>query len=600
MDNREFRSLQSRNNIINSTLFVFILAGLATSLYFAWDMYMDTRDNLRIIVTRFWDFDMKKSADSSIIEKIIREKIKKSLPARINKGIMRHVYVKTYDDALDVYNKTGKRVDIVISGEVNEPAGKGKKNTCKIFIMDGGFKDTYRDLKQLREFKVAEIEKNMQVISFAFTSEKDLSEGLNWLYALALYKKHNYETAIKYLKDVYTAPAYFYRGNCYFLLGMKGAAIQNYETAIEKDDLFSDAYANLAVLYDVSGFYRQAQYYAAGALLIDNKNFYGYYTLGLIFLENENYELAENILKQAAGIKPDSAGVFIDLGIACEKQKKYNEALAFLSKARRLNKKDPDVYYQAGVVYKEMKKYKKALKYLGIAISIEPEHAKALNTAGDIFEEQDKNETAVKFYELALKAEPDFEPAYINLGLIYKKMRQYDKAIAFLSKIIKIKPGLAQAYHDLGLVYQEMGDDKTAVELYNRVLELLPGSYETYNNLGMIYGSMGKYDEAIDCFKKAIGLSAEPYDSYYRLGIISEMAERKDDAVYFYEKALAIKPDLYQAAMSLAGIYDKQAIYFYAIRYYNMALDGEKNDKKMEIYRELNRIFKILFLLYAK
>src|SRR5208283_4003915 len=169
MDNQEFRSLQRRNNAINSTIFAFVIAGLATSAYFAWDMYMDTRDNLRVMVTRFWDYDVKKSADSSVIEKIIKEKIKKSLPARINKGIMRHVYVKTYDDALDVYNKTGKRVDIVISGEVNEPSGKGKKNTCRIFILNDGFKDTYGDLKQLREFNVAEICKNMKFISFTFT-----------------------------------------------------------------------------------------------------------------------------------------------------------------------------------------------------------------------------------------------------------------------------------------------------------------------------------------------------------------------------------------------------------------------------------------------
>jgi len=140
---------------------------------------------------------------------------------------------------------------------------------------------------------------------------------------------------------------------------------------------------------------------AAGAL--------GYRTV----LRNADYRSAVSIWEAAARVRPKSARVQSNLGLA-------------LCQAGR-----PD----------------QAERELVRAIELDPRHAQAYNNRGSILLQWGRADEAVQDYTRAIDLRPNGADAYYNRAVARKVQGRIDEAVADCTRAVGLKPRLAEAYH---------------------------------------------------------------------------------------------------------------------------------------------------------
>lgn len=100
------------------------------------------------------------------------------------------------------------------------------------------------------------------------------------------------------------------------------------------------------------------------AILINPKYYKPYYNLGVLYLEDERYNMAADNLKKAARYKPDFAYAHYNLGCTYLKLGELKKAKNEFNKAIDLKNTEPDFHYNLAYVYKKLNKQKMAETYL--------------------------------------------------------------------------------------------------------------------------------------------------------------------------------------------------------------------------------------------
>jgi tetratricopeptide (TPR) repeat protein len=145
-----------------------------------------------------------------------------------------------------------------------------------------------------------------------------------------------------------------------------------------------------------------------------------YYTKGEWALSVEHYE-------KAAALKPDSAEIQRNLGLAYVEAKDVAKAFAALEKALALNEDAEAAYYLGKLCYAE-KRFDEALGYALKAIRKDGKSAKAYNLKGVILNQLGRYAEAAGSFQAGLVLAPDDIGLQINLGIAYLNTDEPAKA----------------------------------------------------------------------------------------------------------------------------------------------------------------------------
>lgn len=89
---------------------------------------------------------------------------------------------------------------------------------------------------------------------------------------------------------------------------------------------------------------------------------------------------------------------------------------------------------------------------------------------------KDDYENALKYANRALKICPYLYSGYLEKGLVYQATSQWDKAAFNLKKAVDLHPGYALGWQQLGFVYEKMGKEREALKAYKNAMELEPAN----------------------------------------------------------------------------------------------------------------------------
>lgn len=201
-----------------------------------------------------------------------------------------------------------------------------------------------------------------------------------------------YEPSITHINNALkinegTAKAYYLKGLCYKEMGDTGLAISSFQTTVEQDETYFDAYMEL------------------GILMTAKKN-----------------ALAVEYLKTALRLDPENPDVKYNMGMFYQKQKKYSEAMDIYKSIVAKNKGYKLAYYNMGAIeLYANKNYKEAIDYFTQAINADANYADAYFARGVCYEELKDKTNAVADYQMALQIEPQHTFAIENLNAIEKK-----------------------------------------------------------------------------------------------------------------------------------------------------------------------------------
>ena len=167
-----------------------------------------------------------------------------------------------------------------------------------------------------------------------------------------------------------------------------------------------------------------------------------YYTKGEYALSVEHYE-------KAAALKPDSAEIQRNLGLAYIEVKDDGKAFAALEKAFALNG-DAEAVYSLGRLCYAQKRFEEALSYALKAVQKDGKSAKAYNLKGVILNQLGRYAEAAGSFQAGLVLAPDDIGLQINLGIAYLNTDEPAKAKPVLEAVLpKIEdPALKKQVED--------------------------------------------------------------------------------------------------------------------------------------------------------
>lgn len=204
----------------------------------------------------------------------------------------------------------------------------------------------------------------------------------------------NYTKAIKHINDALRNDeqlpmAYYLKGRIYKETGDTVLAASSYQTAIEVDPEFYDAYIEVGLLY-----------------------------------ASAKSDLALEYYRTATELRPQSVEAWYNMGLYLQQtgtktNARFYEAFDAYDKIIEIDPSNATAPYNKGYIYLEyLQEYDSAATYFTKATELYPGYFQAYYNKGLALESLGKKQEALREYNRALSLQPDYTPAAIAKGRV--------------------------------------------------------------------------------------------------------------------------------------------------------------------------------------
>jgi len=239
--------------------------------------------------------------------------------------------------------------------------------------------------------------------------------------ALAMYKKGQYEIALKMYNDLsnyYTSPSlYLELGNCYYKLGKNKYALEYWKKVVELDNINKTAYSNMGNLYYKTGNISQAIENWLTALTIEPDDARINLNLAIAYTDIDNRSLAIRYY---------------------EKYLKYesNKNDEYLLIENKINsyKETANIYLKEGADFQRSSNLKAALDCYIKALANYPNYSKTNFNIGSLFFMDHNYNQSIKYWLRSYFIDDSYPKTMLNLAISYDCSRQFDYAYCFYAR----------------------------------------------------------------------------------------------------------------------------------------------------------------------
>jgi tetratricopeptide (TPR) repeat protein len=290
-------------------------------------------------------------------------------------------------------------------------------------------------------------------------------------------------------------------------------------------------------------------------------------------------------------LRPQSPGVYFNLGNALGKQGRVDEALAAFRKAIELSpeyaaprcnlanlladagrldeaidqcreaishcKDDATLHNNLGSMLQDKRGPDEAIAEFRAAIRIDKDFAKAHRNLGDALQAKGCFDEAIAEYGEAVRINKDFPQARTNLGNALLVKGDVDGAVAQYREALATRqefPDAGNAHLGLGEALRQKGRLEEATAEYLQAVRLKPDFAAPHYGLGVALADQGQFDNAIAEYREALRLKEDYSDAHYNLGRALVAQGRLDEAIAEYGEAIRINKDFPEAHCNLAHI----------------------------------------------
>lgn len=174
-------------------------------------------------------------------------------------------------------------------------------------------------------------------------------------------------------------------------------------------------------------------------LALEPHNFDAVLLVGKVVNRLGQQAMAENLLRAALSIQPDSVDALSELGSVLTSQGKLEQALECLLKTHELEPTAKSNFNVATVLF-DLGRMNEALQYCQKALSIAPDFLPALVRAGMIYFKRDDLHNAQDCLSKALLLAPDDVDALNILAWVKINLGLPDEALPYLKKVLAQNP----------------------------------------------------------------------------------------------------------------------------------------------------------------
>ena len=232
------------------------------------------------------------------------------------------------------------------------------------------------------------------------------------------------------------------------------------------------------------------------------------------------------------------------------------------------------IQFKLGNLYLENKQVQKAITCYVRAIELAPQEIKYYITLGRAWEQAGNPNRANLIYYQGFNIKPELISAKNHYLLGEKLLQQNEgqKAIACYRRAINIKPESIEAYWRLGEIAVAKGDSKTANAYYQRALKIAPNRVQNYILVAETLTQQGNWSAAKAYYQKALTLEPNNAEIYALLGEVQIKLQRYEDAVKTLQQAIGHNPQLWRAYHLLGDALSQQKLWQKAVGTYEKAI----------------------------
>lgn len=362
--------------------------------------------------------------------------------------------------------------------------------------------------------------------------------------------------------------AYNSRGLIRFQLVDISGAIKDFDDAIEKNAMYSEAYLNRGIakaeqdstqsaIDDFTKAIKNHRYEdTTQAKVLEAIS---YYERGRGFSKLGKYKEAIDDFNHSLLLDSSNSNVFYDKAIAETSVGEYEAAMDDYSIAIQKDRNAAGAYNNRGLVKLFLVDYEGSIKDFSQAVAIDSSMTDALaNRAnakigmGDYvgaisdFDKAIAKGFTKKTPKRHIKAPVQADPQSHSRALLKRahakyKLLDYKGAIADYDQAIATHEGNFEAYYCRANLKSDLKDEKGALADYDKAVELAPDNAKAYYNRGTHFFEFTQYEKAIADYSKAIELDPKMMQAFHNRGAIFEELNEFQKAIDDYSEAIELE-----------------------------------------------------------
>jgi serine/threonine protein kinase/Flp pilus assembly protein TadD len=275
----------------------------------------------------------------------------------------------------------------------------------------------------------------------------------------------------------------------------------------------------------------------------------------------------------ALALRPNNAGVYLNLALAHRDVKALDEALADLDQAIKLAPNYAMAWWVRGVILTRKGDLRAALDSVTRAAALNPNDGRIHFSLARILMDQSKVTEAVAEYREAIRLGREDAEVHAYLGYALHKQGKLPAAEAAYNKAIRLQPGLAYAHYGLGvLLCDDKHDYAGAAAAFRETCRLTPDDAKAHSNLGIALRHLGRFKEAEAELRQAIRLKGDLANAHQVLGVVLANQKRYRESIDELRAAIRIEPDRVWAHYNLGKVLGLTGDWGSAVAAYEKAL----------------------------
>jgi tetratricopeptide (TPR) repeat protein len=242
-----------------------------------------------------------------------------------------------------------------------------------------------------------------------------------------------------------------------------------------------------------------------------------YIQLSQIYLQDERYSEAEDILSQAEknGLKGEQAEKQLkyQLATVLEKQKDYDRLESLLLDLIKSDPEDLNAKFYLFAVYEKQKEYNLAESLLSGMIETNPENMEAKYYLATVYERQKNYKRAEVLFKEVIKEDPQNAGALNYFGYMLADLGiRLNEAIDYVQKALAIEPENGAFLDSLGWAYFKLNDLENAEKYLLQADQRIKDDPVVYDHLGDLYFKTGDFQKARDFWSQSVKIGTEQED----------------------------------------------------------------------------------------
>lgn len=276
---------------------------------------------------------------------------------------------------------------------------------------------------------------------------------------------------------------------------------------------------------------------------MDPTHFDALHFLGVIALQENQPDLAIELIGRAIAVQPASIAALVNYGTALQERRRFEEAIASYDRAIARDPRCAEAFYSRGNALFALGRHADAIESFDRAVALRSDYADAYLNCGLAWSALGQGQRALASFETGLSVRPDHAELHYNRGNELRSMARLEAALAAYERALSLQPGYAEAHLNRGSVLIELRRCADALSSFDRAIALRPDLAGAHLNRGAALRYLERYPAAVESYDAAIALMPGHAQAHADRGWTLRELNRYEAAIASYDHAVSLRPD---------------------------------------------------------